>query len=324
MNLGPGTMKYYRISATNSVGTSAWSDSAMATVAAVAPGKPTLFARLGDGIIILEWVAPAATGGADITGYTIQVSANGTTNWAPLATKAAGDTSHDHTGLAPGTTRYYRISARNSVGSGEWSDVQSATLGGARPPAGEAPDNSSPRSLLVAPVDLAAGATQGTDATSLRLTWAIPVTPPTDGDDTNTSLTYEVEVWDPATQTWGSVMNDDTDDNVDNPTVASPTLTTTPQVGGTLDDNGLMGTTSYTYRVRAVDGTARGKWTALNAAATGTTVAVSPSQPTLTATKMGTDKIVLTWTVPDDGGSDIVGYAIQVSVQALWLPHRMA
>ena len=74
-----------------------------------------------------------------------------------------------------------------------------------------------------------------------------------------------------------------------------------------------MGTTEYTYRVRAVDGTGatavRGTW---STQVSGTTVSVSPSQPTLTATAMGTNKIVLTWTVPDDGGSDIVGYILQV------------
>ena len=157
MNLGPGTMKYYRIRAMNSVGNSAWSASAMDTVAAVAPGKPTLYASASGTTIVLTWVAPAATGGADITRYTIQVSADGTTGWGALATKAADDTSHDHTGRAAGSTWYYRISATNSAGTGEWSDVQSATIGGGRPPRGETPDNSSPHSLNVLPVNLDPG-----------------------------------------------------------------------------------------------------------------------------------------------------------------------
>ena len=309
MNLGPGTMKYYRIRAMNSVGYSDWSASDSATVAAVVPGKPSLIATAGDGLIMLTWVAPSATGGADITGYTIQVSINGTTGWGNLATKAADDTTHDHTGLTPGTTRYYRISARNSVGSGDWSDVASATIGGAAPPPGGATDTSSPRNLSVTAVDIDTTA-QGTSTTSLSLAWLVPSDPPDDGD-ANTTFGYEAEVWNPATQTWGSVMNL----NTATPPVlevATPGVDGTTQAGS-LTDSGLMGTTEYTYRVRAVDGTMRGSWSTQEA---GTTVAVSPTQPKLTATAMGTDKIVLTWTVPDDGGSDIIGYILQVGATA--------
>ncbi len=305
MNLGPGTMKYYRIRAMNSVGYSDWSASDSATVAAVVPGKPSLIATAGDGLIMLSWVAPSATGGADITGYTIQVSINGTTGWGNLATKAADDTTHDHTNIAPGTTRYYRISARNSVGSGAWSDVASATTGGAAPPAGAATDATSPRNLSVTAVDINT-ATQGTSTASLNLAWLVPTDPPDDGDGT-TNFGYEAEVWNPATQTWGTVMNV----NASPPpamVAAAITVDGTTQ-GGSLTDSGLMGTTEYTYRVRAVDGTMKGSWSTQEA---GTTVAISPSQPTLTATAMGTDKIVLTWTVPDDGGDDIIGYVLRV------------
>lgn len=310
-NLGPGTTKHYRITATNSVGTSLPSATAMATVAAVEPGKPTLYATASGTTITLTWVAPAATGGADITGYTIQVSNNGTTGWGNLASKAAGDTSHDHTGLTAGTTRYYRISARNSVGSGDWSDVASATIGGADPPPFTGHDNSSPRSLTVSQV--AVGTARGTDTASLTVSWVVPSDPPDADSDPATLTGYEAQVWNPATQTWGTVMNATSE--TDATPVAAP-ITVNAGVGGSLTDTGLMGTTEYTYRVRAVDGTGssavRGAWTRLNDAASGTTVAVSPSQPTLTATAMGTDKIVLTWSVPDDGGSDIVGYILQV------------
>lgn len=307
-NLGPGTMNYYRIRAMNSVGYSDWSASVSATVPAVKPGVPSLIATAGDGMIMLTWVAPAANGGADITGYTIQVSSDGNTGWGNLASKAADDTTHDHTGLTAGTTRYYRISARNSVGSGAWSDVASATIGGADPPAYTGQDTSSPRSLTVTQV--AVGTDRGTSTASLTVTWVVPTDPPSD-DDTNTELDYEAEVWNPATQTWGTVMN--ATSATDSTPVAAP-ITVNAGVGGSLTDSGLKGTTEYTYRVRAVDGTGssavRGAWSALNVSASGTTVAVSPSQPMLTATAMGTDKIVLTWTVPDDGGSDIIGYVL--------------
>ena len=305
MNLGPGTMKYYRIRAMNSVGYSDWSASAMATVDAVAPGKPTLYASASGTTIMLSWVAPAATGGADITRYTIQVSNDGTTGWGALATKAADDTTHDHV-LRPtdtGTTRYYRINAANSAGTGEWSDIASATTGGAAPPPGGATDDTSPRNLGVTPAPLTdptAATSRGTSTAALNLTWLAPIDLQDDGDDTNTNPTYEVQVWNPATQTWGAVAPDG-DGGDDDPSDL------------TLTDSGLKGVTDYTYRVRHVDGNSRGKW---SAQMSGKTVAVSPSRPTLTATKMGTDKIVLTWTVPDDGGSDIIGYVLYAGTSA--------
>ena len=85
MPLAPGTMNYYRIRAMNSVGYSDWSTSAMATVAAVAPSKPSLTATADGTTIKLSWVAPGNTGGAAITRYTIQVSNNGTTGWGELS-----------------------------------------------------------------------------------------------------------------------------------------------------------------------------------------------------------------------------------------------
>ena len=176
-------------------------------------------------------------------------------------------------------------------------------------PVGETPDNSSPHSLNVLPVNLdPTTATQGTSTAALNLQWLIPSDPPDDGDAA-TTLNYEAEVWDPATQTWGTVMNA-TSETDDTPVAAPITVVATGvTAGGNLSDTGLMGVTSYTYRVRAVDGTARGKWSAQS---TGTTVAVSPSMPTLTATKMGTGKVDLMWSVPDDGGSDVIGYVIRV------------
>lgn len=309
-SLAPGTMNYYRIRAMNSVGYSDWSASAMATVAAVAPQKPTLAATADGTTITLSWVAPADIGGAAITRYTIQVSSDGTTGWANLASKAAGDTSHDHVlpSTATGTTRYYRISATNSAGTSDWSDIASATTAGAAPPPGGATDSSSPRNLSVTAVDLGTAATQGTSMTALTIAWLVPTDPPDDDDDTTTTLTYQVQVWNSASQTWGAVADDD--DNGDGSIDASDDNDPSDL---NLIDSGLMGTTGYTYRVRAVDGTVMGTWSTQES---GTTVAVSPSRPTLTATAMGTDKIVLTWSVPDDGGSDIIGYVIRAGQTA--------
>ncbi len=135
--LAAGTTRHYRVSAINSIGTSTSSDVVNATTntantANTAPGAPTGLTATASGTtrIDLSWTAPADTGGSAITGYKIEVSPNGTSNWTDLvANTASTTTTYEHTGLAAGTTRHYRVSATNSVGTSTSSDVANATTG---------------------------------------------------------------------------------------------------------------------------------------------------------------------------------------------------
>ena len=93
------------------------------------PGAPTGLTATADGQteIDLSWRAPSDDGGADITGYRIEVSTNGS-NWSDLvANTRSTSTSYSHTGLTAGSTRHYRVSAINSAGTGPTSDTDSAT-----------------------------------------------------------------------------------------------------------------------------------------------------------------------------------------------------
>ena len=99
------------------------------TVLRTAPGKPTGLeaSASGDARIDLSWTAPA-DGGSAITGYKIEVSTDGGTNWTDLVADTGNDdTRYSHTGLAPGSTRHYRVSAINAVGTSDASDVVSGT-----------------------------------------------------------------------------------------------------------------------------------------------------------------------------------------------------
>ena len=100
------------------------------------PGKPTSLTATADGQteIDLSWTAPSDDGGADITGYLIEVSNNGS-DWSDLVadTNSTG-TSYSHTGLTAGSTRYYRVSAINSAGTGPASNTDSATTDAATAP----------------------------------------------------------------------------------------------------------------------------------------------------------------------------------------------
>ena len=126
--LAAGTTRHYRVSAINANGTGLPSSTADATTGTTVPGAPDSLTATASGstTIDLSWSAPDTTGGSAVTGYRIEVSPDGTTNWTELVADTAA-TAYAHTGLAAGTTRHYRVSAINSVGTGLPSKVDSAT-----------------------------------------------------------------------------------------------------------------------------------------------------------------------------------------------------
>ena len=96
------------------------------------PSAPSdLNARaVGDNRINLTWDAPSSNGGSVITGYKIEVSNNGRTNWTTrVANTGSSNRTHSHTGLSAGDIRHYRVSAINASGTGPHSNVDSATTG---------------------------------------------------------------------------------------------------------------------------------------------------------------------------------------------------
>ena len=127
--LGPGTTKHYRVSAINAAGIGAASNVARATTEANVPGTPTGLAAVPSGLggtsqLLLSWARPSSDGGSAITGYRIETSPNGATGWTVLAaTTGSAATTYLHRGLAPGTTRFYRVAALNAVGAGDHSNV---------------------------------------------------------------------------------------------------------------------------------------------------------------------------------------------------------
>ena len=111
-----------------------WSSSTSITLrlrrVPAAPGAPTNLMAEADGgtRIELSWTAPVDNGGSAITGYRIEVSVDGSTDWTDLkADTGNDDTSYSHTGLSPGDTRHYRVSAINANGTSEASDSDDAT-----------------------------------------------------------------------------------------------------------------------------------------------------------------------------------------------------
>ena len=128
--LGAGKTYEYRVYAINTVGTSQPSNIATATTLATEPSSPTGLAAtaVSSSEIDLTWNAPGWNGGAPVTGYEVQRSADSGSTWS-IIVKDTGSTStsYSDTGLSAGTTYSYRVMAINSAGTSNPSNVASAT-----------------------------------------------------------------------------------------------------------------------------------------------------------------------------------------------------
>ena len=71
-------------------------------------------AARGANRIDVSWTAPRDNGGRAITGYRVEASPEGASNWTTVQANTGSATSFRHTGLAEGTTRHYRIRALNA------------------------------------------------------------------------------------------------------------------------------------------------------------------------------------------------------------------
>ena len=100
------------------------------------PGAPTdLVATAAErNAIDLSWNMLAGTTNPPITGYRIEWSGDGASDWTDLVEDTeTSTTTYTAGGLEPGTTRHYRVSAINLVGTGPASDPAGATTDGGEP-----------------------------------------------------------------------------------------------------------------------------------------------------------------------------------------------
>ena len=241
-DVAEGTTYTYRVSAVNDAGPGHPSDVATASIDAVLPGMPTGLTATADmdaPSITLMWMAPADNGGAEITSWKIEVSEDLTADpvvWTelmgltvtdpdPMADPPTTMYSAVHAGLNAGAEYHYRVSATNSVGTGDPSDVANAT-------AVDIPN---------APTGLTATAD---GENTINLSWTAPALA---GDAASAITGWKIEV------------SEDYDGSVDPPTGtwADLDLTVTDPTGDetmhTASHDGLDPATTRHYRVSAMN-----------------------------------------------------------------------
>src|SRR5207249_6705337 len=126
-------------------------------------------------------------------------------------------------------------------------------------------------------------------ASQVNLSWTAPA------DNGGSSITgYKIERSTNGGSTWSTLVAN------------------TGSAATTYSDAGLTHTTTYAYRVSAINSVGTGS---PSSTASATTLAVAPSSPSaLTATVASSSQINLSWTAPsDNGGSAIIGYMIERS-----------
>ena len=111
----------YMLSATTTYGTSG--NSTTQSIDLSLPGAPTgLTATFNNPNVDLSWSASGA-GGSPITGYKVETSTNGTTWTDIIADTGSTATTYSHTAPVMGSLNYYKVSAINSLGTGNDSTI---------------------------------------------------------------------------------------------------------------------------------------------------------------------------------------------------------
>ena len=288
---------YYWVVGCNSAGCSDIDSGNPATLvettrSATAPGAPTRLTATANGQtrIDLSWTAPSNDGGANITGYRIEESGDGS-NWSDLVSNTnSTSTSYSHTGLMAGSTRHYRVSAINSVGTGTASNVDNAATGTA-----PAPD------LVVGTPTVDASA----PAAGARFTLNATVRNQGSGPSAFTTLRYYQS-------TDSTITTGDTEVGTDSVFRLDASESGAESVGLTAPS------TPGTYYYGACVDPVTGESDTTNNCSAAVTVTVgasatAPGAPTgLTATADGQTEIDLSWNAPsDDGGSPITAYDLR-------------
>ncbi len=278
-----GSTYQYKVAAINGLGTGAYATSAVFTPATVpiAPVRPT--GTASNHQVVLNWVAPADSGGSAILDYT--VSAATTSGGSPPGTYglspagcigAQTGLTCTATGLTNGTNYYFVVTARNAIGSSPASP-ESAAL--------------TPATVTAAPD---APSVEARDS-AVNVTWVAPT------DIGGSAIVgHRVQISEapggPYTDAAGACLP----------------ATTLVSTAVTCRAGALTNGHTYYFTVATKNGIGESAPSAHSAGVTPTASApAAPAAPTGVATNA---QVVLSWVAPTDTGtSAITGYAVQVA-----------
>ncbi len=118
-----GTSYTFSVTATSASGIGSASDASSSITPRTTPGTPTSVSATSaaNAQSVVSWTAPASTGGATITGYTVTSSPDDRT-----CVWATGPLSCTVTGLTNGTSYTFSVTATNASGTGSPSDASSS------------------------------------------------------------------------------------------------------------------------------------------------------------------------------------------------------
>ena len=302
---GTGIVWEYRVRAVNSIGAGEYTDpdSALddATVGRVAilprpPSAPALTATAVNSTQIrLEWTEPQDNG-TDIDGYAIERvgpnAADNVTTFSTLASVSATARLYvDGTAvendmvvpLIPGAKYEYRIQATTDGTNGTWSATTRADAASATTPA----------TVPGRPTLAATTATvDDPDPGSVSL---VLTTPASDGGADISR--YELQIW--YDGRWNEAADLEANDQLEQ-----------AQTAEVID--GLTAGQLYYFATRARNSAGAGQWSELTSASSASASTGQPDTPVLSAAPVDSESIKLTWTIPEDNGTTITGYQLQV------------
>ncbi len=126
-----GAVRSYRVRAWADESVGRWSNE---VTAITPPGRPDYIAAGADGpnAIYVEWEPPGHDVYDTVQRYELEVSSTDPVDghysgFSRLASPSATARSYTHSGLRPGSTRYYQLRACNRAGCGDWSFPAEAT-----------------------------------------------------------------------------------------------------------------------------------------------------------------------------------------------------
>ncbi len=286
--LANGTSYYLRVEAHNSAGWGAASDPSAAVTPRTTPDAPTALtsdATAGDGTVSLSWTAPEATGGAPVTDYVVQYSADDGASWSTFGHDPIATPGVVVTGLSTGRAYLFRVAAMNAAGIGSMSANSDPATPYSAP--------SAPTSLVGTPqAGLAVGATE----TYVNLSWAAPL------DNGGSTITgYTVQVSTDAGASWST------------PTFSSPTETSAQVTGLPVSTPMQLRVRAVTAATRVSDASYLWATTSLTTATPPAPLPAVPNAVTNLAANPGDTVVALTWTASATTGAAVTGYSVRYS-----------